>query len=279
MTNKFKITKSEMMEALNRSGYLLESEISWFLSNQGFFVETNQVIEDPITGKSREIDLIAEYYEYKEERSSYKCASRIHFVFEIKNNAFPLVLLTQFSFSPTIEDWMGLKEAVTLPKNLEYESYDSYYENLISKSENNIYTQYCSFHKKKENDELMALHPEIVYSGLSKITYFCEKMVETMDKYLVYESHAEDETKDDYFRHFLYLPILLISENLFVLKGSELVETDFSILVHNYHYKGEPKMAYIIVVTKKAFPSFLTSMLKLENEVEQKMIDNIKGSA
>ena len=109
MTNKFNIEKSEMMDTLNRSGYLLESEISTFLANQGFFVETNQVIEDPVTGKSREIDLIAEYYEYKKERSSYKCASKIHFVFEIKNNVSPLVLLTQFSFSPNIEDWMGLK--------------------------------------------------------------------------------------------------------------------------------------------------------------------------
>ena len=83
MAKIFEISKSEMLEALKRSGYLLESEISAFLANQGFFVETNQVIEDPITGKSREIDLIAEYYEYKQDRSSYKCASGIKFVFEI----------------------------------------------------------------------------------------------------------------------------------------------------------------------------------------------------
>lgn len=279
MAKIFEISKNEMIEALNRSGYLLESEISSFLANQGFFVETNQVIEDPITGKSREIDLIAEYYEYKQERSSYKCASKINFVFEIKNNIFPIVLLTQFSFTPNIEDWMGLKEALTVPEKIDYDSFDSYYENLINKSGHRIYTQYCSFHKKKENDELMALHPEVIYSGLMKITYFCEKMVETTDRDLIYENNKKDEIKDDYFRHFLYLPVLLINDNLFELKNGELEETEFSILVHNYHYKNVPKMAYVFVVTKKGFSTFLNSMLKLEDEIEQKMIKTRKSTA
>ena len=279
MAKIFDISKSEMLEALNRSGYLLESEISSFLANQGFFVETNQVIEDPITGKSREIDLIAEYYEPKPERSSYKCASKINFVFEIKNNLFPIVLLTQFSFTPNIEDWMGLKEALTIPEKIDYDIFDSYYESLIHRSMNRIYTQYCSFHKKKENDELMALHPEIIYSGLTKITYFCEKMVEETDRDLLYENNKEDVIKDDYFRHFLYVPVLLINDNLFELKNGELEETDFSILVHNYHYKNEPKMAYVFVLTKKGFSPFLHSMLKLEDEVEQKMINARNKSA
>ena len=261
-----------MIEALNRSGYLLESEISSFLANQGFFVETNQVIEDPITGKSREIDLIAEYYNYNQERSNSKCASKINFVFEIKNNLFPIVLLTQFSFTPTIEDWTGLKEALTLPDNIDYDTFESYYENLIHKAETSIYTQYCSFHKKKENDELMALHPDAIYSGLMKITYYCEKIVEVHDRDLIYENNGDENIKDDYFRHFLYLPVLLINDNLFELRNDKLEETDFSILVHNYHYKSDPKMAYVFVLTKKGFSSFLNSMLKLEDEVEQKMI-------
>ena len=69
----------------------------------------------------------------------------------------------------------------------------------------------------------------------------------------------------------------MINDNLFVLKGDELIETDYSILVHNYHYKSEPKMAYVIVITKKGFSAFLESMLKLEDEVEQKLINIIKA--
>jgi hypothetical protein len=61
MQREFEITKEEMLEALNRSGYLMESEIASMLAEFGFFIETNQVIEDKFTGKSREIDLLAEY--------------------------------------------------------------------------------------------------------------------------------------------------------------------------------------------------------------------------
>lgn len=125
----------------------------------------------------------------------------------------------------------------------------------------------------------MALHPEVIYSGLMKITYFCEKMIEIMDRDLIYENNKEDKIRDDYFRHFLYLPVLLINDDLFELKNGLLEETDFSILVHNYHYKNEPKMAYVFVLTQKGVSSFLNSMLKLEDEVEQKMINARQSSA
>jgi len=39
--------EKEIIAALERSGYLLESEISKKLSDAGFFIETNQAIKDP----------------------------------------------------------------------------------------------------------------------------------------------------------------------------------------------------------------------------------------
>ena len=108
MKREFEITEQEILESLERSGYLLESEVAKMLSERGFFIESNQVIEDQYSGKSREIDLTAEYYNYKKENVGFKTASKIRFVFEIKNNLFPIVLLTKWEFSPYIEDWMGL---------------------------------------------------------------------------------------------------------------------------------------------------------------------------
>jgi hypothetical protein len=58
MTSQSKILKNDLIEAIKRSGYLLESEIASILARSNFFIESNQVIEDPVTGKSREIDLI-----------------------------------------------------------------------------------------------------------------------------------------------------------------------------------------------------------------------------
>jgi len=261
-----------MIDALHRSGYLLEAEISRTLAASGFFIESNQVIEDPITGKTREIDLIAEYYKYDKERSAYKVTANLHYIFEIKNNLFPVVLLSRFEFSPVIEDWLGLKEALTLPKGLPYEPHESFYETLIQK-DTAIYTQYCSFQKKKEKDELMALHPENIHSGLAKITQYCEEMVKLHDKDLIYE----DPDKDDYLRHFLFLPILLINDDLYELREDKLKRVDSSILVYNYHFNKDSKMAYVFVVTKKGFRPFMRSLMALEDKVEQKMLEIAKA--
>jgi len=271
--NDLNISEVEMIEALKRSGYLLESEISKVLAEAGFSIETNQIIEDPITGKGREIDLMAEFNSlYNEERSRLKVASKVRFIFEIKNNLFPIVLLTKYRFTPNIEDWIGLKEAVTLPNDIKYEWFESFYDELIKNRSEGIYTQYCSFHKKKANDELMALHPDNIHDGLLNITLHCEEMVKIFDTSLLYEK-TDTAKKDDYFRHFIYLPILLLNDNLYELIDDKLTKVDSSILIFNYFFNKEPKMAYIFVLTKKGFPAFMNKMINLENRTEQKMYE------
>src|SRR5579872_1159190 len=96
MSNQSKITEKEILEALNRSGYLFESQVVKQLDEYGFFVEPNQVALDPLTNKSREIDIVAEYYnsEDSQRMSSNKVFVKAKFVFEIKNNNSPIVLLT-----------------------------------------------------------------------------------------------------------------------------------------------------------------------------------------
>jgi len=47
----------DLLAAIKRSGNFLESEITKHLASLGYFVESNQSIIDPYTGKSREIDL------------------------------------------------------------------------------------------------------------------------------------------------------------------------------------------------------------------------------
>lgn len=275
MTNlESNITEEEMLVALSKSGYLFESEISSYLSNLGFFVETNQVIEDKTTGKSREIDLLAEYHEFKREYTAYLIASKIKFIFEIKNNIYPLVLLTNWKSSPNIEDWTGLKEALNLPNDIKkYDWYDSYYESLIPKKK--IFTQYCSFLRKKANDDLMALHPDNIYEGLSKITQCAEEMVMDLDTDLVYE---KEEFKSEVFRHFLFMPVLLINDDLYELDDKKLEKVDSSILVFNYHFNNEPKMAFVHVLTRNGFENFIEDMIKLQDDVLIKMMKSKKGN-
>lgn len=198
--------------------------------------------------------------------------AKVNYIFEIKKNLFPIVLLTRFEFTPNIEDWTGLKEALTIPRGLQYDWHDSFYEALIRK-DTARYTQYCSFQKKRENDELMALHPDNIHAGIAKITQYCEEMVKLHDKDLIYE----DPEKDEYLRHFLFLPILLINDDLYELRKDGLEKVDSSILVYNYHYEKDQKLAYVFVVTRKGFPSFMKSMMELEDNVERRMMEIAKS--
>lgn len=273
MHKQDKLSQKDLLEAIKRSGYLFESEISNMLAKVGFFIESNQVIEDPITKKSREIDLIAEYYsELDKEIAEYKVSSKIKFVFEIKNNIYPLVLMTRFEFSPNIEIWESLKEIQTTPEGIDWSSSEGFYEKLL---DNNVllFMQYCSFSRKKghKNNELVAMHPEPIYAGLSKITQYCEEEKDIWD----------DREIDAYYRKFLYLPVLLIKDDLYELQinnqsSPKLHKVDESKLVFNYYFKGEPRISTIFVVTQKGIKKFMENMIKLERMVEEEMIIAIK---
>ena len=265
-----KIKKTDLLNSIKRSGYLLESEIALMLAKEGYFIETNQIIKDPITDKSRELDILAEYYEFFPEFKDYNVATKIRFIFEIKNNSYPLVLLTKFELSPNIEIFLGFKEIVTRPKYIKEHKYDSFFERLIG-YEFDIFTQYCSFDKKKANDELMALHPENVHNGLLKITQYCEESMEEWEL-------MSDDIRNNYFRNFVYLPVLLIKDNLYELEKNKsgrfiLKSVSNSKLIFNYHYKNESRFAIVYVITKAGLNEFLKTMRKVENDVFNDMIN------
>lgn len=257
-----------MLEALTRSGYLLEAEIAKELTNLGFFVETNQVIQDPLTGKSREIDITAEYWRHDPKRSS-KVSAKIEYIFEVKNNPFPLVLLNEFEFSPRVESWLGLREVITNPTNASYDGFHDFWEPLIEKRKNKIFCQYCSFQRKKQNDDLMALHPDVVHTGIAKIIQYSDECVEAWEDWQSEESDREDR----FMRHWLFLPILLLNDDLYELRDDTLEKVDHSILLVNYHYKGEPRIAFVYVVTKKGFRRFVGCLMELQNTVLNRLFE------
>lgn len=260
------LSKKDLLEAIKRSGYLFESEIYNKLAKAGFFVEANQIIEDPLTGKNRELDLLAAYDRDNKKSLAHKVSSLIKFVFEIKNNSYPLVLMTKFEFSPYIDIGDSLKEIKTTPKGIKWDYPEGFYDKLLE-HDVSLFTQYCSFNRKKGNKELMALHPEAIYSGLSKITQYCEEMVE------VWENHEND----GYFRDFLYLPVLLLKDNLYELEidkksKPKLMKVNESKLVFNYYFKGNQRISTIWVVTEQGFNKFVENMIKLECELKKEMI-------
>ena len=94
---------------------MLESRLVRSLTDQGYFVEPNQVLRDPRTGKSREIDLVAEYYSYNRVRRNV-CV-KTHFVVEAINNRFPFVLTTERPSTPNADFESYIKFAATPEPN------------------------------------------------------------------------------------------------------------------------------------------------------------------
>jgi hypothetical protein len=101
-TNRSEVpSKQEMQEALLRSGYLMEGRLVKMLDGLELFVESNNSYLDEKTGVSREIDLIAETGRFDVPRE--KVCVKTTFVIEAINNLYPVVLLTEQTWSPNAQ--------------------------------------------------------------------------------------------------------------------------------------------------------------------------------
>ena len=251
-----------MSEALMRSGYMLESRIISKLVQSNFFVEPNQRILDPRTGKSREIDLIAELFEYDSQlpAAKHRVFVSTFFVCEAKNNPYPVALLTELPFSPGLSAWESTHEGKTgffSDNDLETSFYD-----FLTK-EQKIYTQYCSFRPKKgENEsEWMAWHPDDFYDDLEKIISYCR-------------SGAKQATaiEDDYHRLHLYLPVVILGGDLFVAEPAEeavtLTKAHAGLHMHFDVQEGEQVLSLVLFVTEKHFLKLFEKILQFGRGIQ-----------
>lgn len=260
------MTEEEIIKAIKKSGYLFESEISKFLADNKFFVESNVIFQDPITGKNREIDLVAETYNDFATYSEDKVSCKICYYFELKNNELPLVLMTRLQFNPNTPEEV-FKEVISIPDEIKYDTFHAFIEELYS-TDHSFYTQYCSFTQKNKKDEIMASHPDELYISLAKLCWYCEKRtVETNEWF--------EESTSKYFRHWLNVPVLLISKDLYELTVGEnepkLNKVKYSRLLLNFHYNDTPTSTVIFVVTKEHLKEWLEEMDTLETKVRNYM--------
>lgn len=258
------MTEEEILTAISKSGYLFESEIAKFLIDSGFFVESNVVFQDPLTNKNREIDLVAETYNDFSTSDIDRVSCKICYFFELKNNDFPLVLLTEMQFNPYTHEEL-FKELITVPTGIDY-NFLGEFSNILN--EGRLFTQYCSFARKKGDKEFMAFHPDELYSSLSKLCWYCEKR--TNDANDIFEG-----TKFKYFRHWLNLPVLLINNELYELTVGKdqptLEKVKYSRLLVNFHFDDTPISTVVYVVTKEYLKDWLLEMNEIEMGVRTKM--------
>lgn len=271
--DKIDPSAERMYEAMQRSGYLMESELAILLSSRYYFVESNQSVLDKETGKSREFDILASTCA-QFQLDNKPLNSWIKLAIEVKNNAAPMVLLTPIEFSKQHQGYDIIKHSngtnAEFSKRLKS---DPISEILYFPAEG-IMSQYCSFAekkkdtlddkgKRKEVKELMAAHPDSMHDGISKIIQYCDEQIDA-DNFVRKNGKLQDS--------FLYLPVLYINENLFELhtrKGGkhEFEKVDRSVLHINYHHKGKRTSAFVHVVTKEGLSGFLMDLHKLQQRI------------
>lgn len=261
-------TDSEILECLTRSGYLLESRLVSRLNENGFFVDPNQMIVDPNTGKSRELDIVTEYYDRDAPRRPRCCVKAI-FVIEAINNPYPVVLLTERPSSPNsgFEDYTRCW--VTGPQAVTSAIVELELDELKLPSNRPLYAQYCGISKKKANGDLMASHLDDLYSSLTKAVRYS---ADNLNSHEIRQGNDEDE----YWRVFFWQPVLALSGRLLVTKlGPDqqpiLEETDAALLEFNYHDDDYQRSMVVQVVTEDALIATLKQTVAVDSTIEQKL--------
>ena len=268
MTKKTENTQaieSMMSEALLRSGYLMESRIVHALVKNGFFVEPNQRIKDPTTGKSREIDLIAELWDFSRTDSDLdtKVSVNVHFVCEAKNNPFPIVLLTELPNSPNLETWDSLYEGTTgIFRHTRPEP--SFFDFLME--EQKPYTQYCSFKPKKngKESEWLAWHPEDFHDDLEKIVTYCRS-----------EAKLIEDFEDNYHRLFLYIPVVILASDLYVAKPQDttvaLSKVNYGLHMHFGIDEEVQRLSLVLFVTEENYLTLFNKIIEFGQNTGKKV--------
>lgn len=232
-------------ECLERSGYLMESRLVKALSLADYFVEPNVTHKDPRTGKARELDLTAESVPIGYGRGA---TVKTTFVIEAVNNRFPLVLLTQRPSTPNADFESYLKFAAS-PEPCPFSDLPDLYEEKGA-DWRNLFSQFCALTKKSGRDELMASHPDDIYSSLQKLSEYTEDQISEFAEW------TKDET-GKYWRLFFWHPMLVVSGQLMTATLGEsgelqLVEVPLARLEFNWH-DAEVRRTTVIEVVREDF--------------------------
>ncbi len=218
-----KISHSQMVEAVERSGYPLEQRVFSVIEKAGYYVEANAVFPDPITKKSREYDFsaLSAIKIYREDWDFLW----IHLVGECVNNMQPLVffssnMVTDFLFHENLK-CSGLPIKFSCGDKIDEEiSFQEYFnlDKFHHYCHGTFSTQYCSFRQKKGNKtEWLAWHDD-EHHGLFN-TLIAATEYEIDEFYKSWELPDKDEEEPVNIN--IFYPLLIVKSDLYECKQSK----------------------------------------------------------
>jgi hypothetical protein len=268
-----KIRPEEVKDALLRSGYLLEARLESTIRSTSYLVETNISYPDPVTGKSRELDLFA-YNGYPIDKETGEIVVA-QLLIECINNPQPIAfIIKQPLAGPPYESLFVRRSGLpmsagpdqeSLPEFLGMYDYHHYFTGTIA-------TQYCSFAKKKGQDsDWMAYHEENQFESFKKLSDAVEYFI---SKY--YEQWVNSPGRCTDIR--LYYPILVVQGELLETRPSKKSLRLRKVQHIRYRRSAivDAKESYyqIDVVSERYFPEFIHIIDKELLETASRIRDN-----
>jgi hypothetical protein len=284
-----KISHDQIRDAVGRSGYLLEYRIEQVLARYGYVVEANQAYPDPITGKSRELDISA--IRPEAITSDYRNTIWPRLLIECINNPQPIGFFTKTPIAPTAHiydlKFSGLPVKVKKGKHwtklsdfLDMERYHHHCKGRIA-------TQYCSFTAKKSTNpvEWFAQHEDMHFDSFNKL---CFALNHDIDEHYSLARLRGRET----INVQIYYQILVVSGEIIDImpmrKEVRLRSAKHIHYVQSYVTRGKDQRYHIDVVTEKYLPHLLklidveskktVRLIRSRKESIQKSIDEITAS-
>lgn len=270
-----KITRNEMLDAISRSGYLMEQRVFPKIEREGFHVTANPVYPDPDTKKTREYDFSAIAAE-----KLYQGAFDFLFmsiVGECLNNAQPLVFFT--SQTPIsyfvhhhikaagiplyIPDAEGRGRDMSLQEYLHFEKFHHYFRGTFS-------SQYCSFKLKSgKGPEWMAWHDEEhhgLFNSLIEATKF-----EVADMFSSRRLRSRD--KREPVNVNLFYPLLIVRHELYECRqtrnGVVPRKRNHVHFIKSVMSGTDTDVFHIDVITEWYLGRYLSALLREAKEMKQ----------
>jgi hypothetical protein len=255
------ISEHEMRQALLRSGYLLEHRIETTLRRQGWYVDASHAYRDADTGKSRELDLYAiRWWEIKTKTKNRR-GDRVwvELLIECVNNSQPVAFLTkrdpfasgvnalpEIKFVCDPQDVRTKQGRQDIRDFLDMQDYQHYCVGRIA-------SQFCSFVRKKDKSDWMAMHEDEHFAVFSALV----KALEDSLSGFTY-------TKGTYLSATFLYPVLVLQGTLLDVRhdGSRLEFKKANWIRYRRSLVfGKKQISYVIdVVTERGLSKYLKTV-------------------
>lgn len=273
------LTKNDILQAINNSGYLFEQEIATLIENKGFHVQTNVAFADEDEDKSREIDVVAYKNCYHNEQTKISISVKI--LCECKNSTNPFVFIYR---KKNEVDSRYNPPCFTFPKKEYHEPVPDKQGSYWIKSGFSFFNIDSIFPYSLEDTKAVQFCKLVIkdkkwnafHDGIYDSIIF--PMVKCLESY----KNQDSKYNNGVWKHYIvYFPIVILSSDLYAINSEKLKSVDQIKCVDYVHFTRDInntkiKDKYLIdFITKDGLDSYIQVNI---NQFMEKFVEKLKVS-